>query len=46
MKFLTFKYNNKEHVGILTNDNQGVYPLNNVGINYKTMNELIENITD
>ncbi|HEX9027515.1 MAG TPA: fumarylacetoacetate hydrolase family protein [Clostridium sp.] len=46
MKFITFKYDNTEQVGILTKDEQGVYPIKNLGSNYKSMNELIENITD
>jgi len=46
MKFITFKYDNTEQVGILTKDEQGVYPIKNLGSNYKNMNELIENITD
>ena len=46
MKLITFKYNNKEQVGILTKDEQGIYPIKTLGINYETMNELIENITD
>src|SRR5471030_1226103 len=46
MKFITFKYDNKEQVGILTKNEQKVYPIKSLGINYETMNELIENITD
>ena len=46
MKFITFKYDNKEQVGILTKSEQGVYPLKTLGINYETMNDLIEKITD
>ena len=46
MKFTTFNYDNKEQVGILTRDEQGVYPIKTLGLNYETMNELIENITD
>jgi 2-keto-4-pentenoate hydratase/2-oxohepta-3-ene-1,7-dioic acid hydratase in catechol pathway len=46
MKFITFNYDNKEQVGILTRDEQGVYPIKTLGLNYETMNELIENITD
>ena len=41
MKFITFKYDNKEQVGILTKDEQGVYPIKTLGLNYETMNELI-----
>jgi len=46
MKFITFKHDNKEQVGVLTKNEQGVYPIKTLGINYKTMNDLIENITD
>ena len=46
MKFITFNYNNKEQVGILNKNEQGIYPIKTLGINYETMNELIENITD
>lgn len=46
MKFITFKYDNKEHVGILTRDEQGIYPIKTLGLNYETMNELIETITN
>ena len=42
MKFITFKHNAKEQVGILTKNEQGIYPINN----YNSMNDLIENITD
>jgi len=44
MKFITYKYNNQEQVGILTKDENGVYPLETLGIHYVTMTELIENI--
>lgn len=46
MKFLTFKHNKKEQVGILTKDEQGIYPIKNLSVNYDSMNDLIENITD
>ena len=46
MKFITFKYDNKEQVGILAKDEQGIYPIKTLGLNYGTMNELIDNITD
>lgn len=46
MKFLTFKHDNKEQVGVLTKNEQGVYPIKILGLNYKTMNELLEQITD
>ena len=46
MKLITFKYDNKEQLGVLTSNEQGVYPIKTLGLNYETMNELIENITD
>jgi len=46
MKIITFKHDNKEQVGILTMNEQEVYPIKALGLNYETMNELIENITD
>lgn len=45
MKFLTFKYNNKETVGVLSTQCDSVYPINVFGLNYNTMNEFIENVT-
>ncbi|OOM81905.1 ureidoglycolate lyase [Clostridium puniceum] len=46
MKFITYKYDNKEQVGILSKNEQGIYPLKTLNVNYETMNDLIENITD
>ena len=46
MKFITYKYDNKEQVGILSKNEQGIYPIKTLGLNYQTMTELIENITD
>ena len=46
MKIITFKHNNKEQVGILTKDEQGIYPIKALDVNYNSMNDLIENITD
>jgi 2-keto-4-pentenoate hydratase/2-oxohepta-3-ene-1,7-dioic acid hydratase in catechol pathway len=46
MKFITYKYDNKEQVGILSKNEQGIYPIKTLGLNYETMTELIENVTD
>lgn len=46
MKFITYKYNGKTEVGILSKDNLNVIPVKNAGLNYDDMNSLIENITD
>lgn len=45
MKFITFKHNDKEQVGILSKDEQEVYSIKTLNVNYETMNDLIENIT-
>ncbi|MDO5517898.1 MAG: fumarylacetoacetate hydrolase family protein [Clostridium sp.] len=44
MKLLTFKHNSKEHVGILSENEQRVYPIKSLGLNYDTMNDLIDNV--
>ena len=46
MKFITFKYDNKEQVGILNENENGIFPIKNLNVNYENMNDLIENITD
>ncbi|WP_293977424.1 fumarylacetoacetate hydrolase family protein [uncultured Clostridium sp.] len=45
MKLLTFEHDNNETVGILAGSNK-IYPLNKSDISYKSMHELISNITD
>jgi 2-keto-4-pentenoate hydratase/2-oxohepta-3-ene-1,7-dioic acid hydratase in catechol pathway len=46
MKLITFKHNSKEQIGILSKNEEEVYPLEAFGINYDSMNDLIEKITD
>ena len=46
MRFITFKYDNKKQIGILSKNEQGVYPLKTLSVNYDDMNDLIENITN
>ncbi len=46
MKLITFKYNSKEQIGILSKNEDQVYTLGALGINYDSMNDLIEKITD
>lgn len=46
MKFITYKYESKEQVGILTKNEQGVYPIKALGLKYETMNDLVENLTN
>ncbi|MBE6062816.1 MAG: fumarylacetoacetate hydrolase family protein [Clostridium butyricum] len=45
MKFLTYKLNNNEQLGLLSNDGHNIYPLKTLGLHFNTMNELIINIT-
>ena len=45
MKLLTFEHDNKESIGMLINDTK-IMPLKNLNINYKSMHELICNITE
>lgn len=45
MKLLTYKYKNKECVGVLSADEKVVCPIDAIDLSYATMNELIENIT-
>lgn len=45
MKLLTFEHDNKESLGMLINDTK-IMPLENLNINYKSMHELICNITE
>ena len=46
MKLLTFRYNNKVKVGVLTADGKSVMPIGPLGLPYDTMLELIDGITD
>ena len=46
MKFITYKHDDKEQVGILAKNEQGLYPIKALNVNYETMNDLIEKITD
>lgn len=41
MKLLTYNYQGKESIGVLTADGKKVIPAGVVGLNYNTMNELI-----
>lgn len=45
MKFITFKYDNNEQVGILNKNEQGIFPIKTLNVNYENMNDLIESIT-
>lgn len=46
MKFLTYKLDAKEQVGILGEKEQVVYPISAAGLSYSCMNELIEKLTE
>lgn len=46
MKFLTYKLDNKEQVGILGKNEQVVCPITAAGLFYGCMNELIEKLTE
>ncbi|WP_099468370.1 fumarylacetoacetate hydrolase family protein [Konateibacter massiliensis] len=48
MKLITYrlKENGSEKIGILSQDEQKIFPLSQFDMNYETMNELIENMTD
>lgn len=45
MKFLTYKINGDEQLGLLSKDGKNIYPLKKLGLHFNTMNELIVNIT-
>ena len=46
MKLITFKADGKEQVGVLSKCKTKVFPVKNLKMNYSSMNELIENISD
>ena len=46
MKLVTYRYNGKESVGVLTADEKNIMPVWPLGLPYNTMNELIEGLTD
>ena len=46
MKLLTFRQGGIEMVGMLASDEKHVIPVQEAGLGYKTMQELIENITE
>lgn len=45
MKLLTFNYQGKERIGVLSNSEKTIYPISGFGLKYSTMNELIANLT-
>lgn len=46
MKLITFLYNSKELVGVITPDGQRVVPCSELGVNYADMETLAAHITD
>lgn len=44
MKFVTYRIEENEKVGVLTSSETAIYPIETFGLNYKTILELIENI--
>jgi len=46
MKLITYKYNEKEQVGVLSKSEKTIYPIAAYKLDYKNMNDLIENVTD
>ena len=46
MKLITFLYNSKELVGVMTSDGQRAVPCSELGVNYADMETLASHITD
>lgn len=46
MKFATYIYDSQECVGIVSNCETKIYPINEFGLKYKTMTDLIQNISE
>lgn len=46
MKFITFLKDNQIHVGVLHPSQSTVHPIEQAGLSYSSMNELIEHLTD
>lgn len=46
MKLLTYKYNNKVSLGILSKGEQSILPLEQFGLSFSSMNDLIDHITE
>lgn len=46
MKLLTYQYNNKEAVGVLSADAKSVFPLEDLGFSFSSMNDLIDHATE
>ena len=46
MKLLTYKYHDKEVLGILTSDGKQVLPLEELGFSFSSMNDLIDQCSE
>ena len=46
MKLLTYQYNNKKVVGVLSADAKSVFPLEDLGFSFSSMNDLIDHATE
>jgi 2-keto-4-pentenoate hydratase/2-oxohepta-3-ene-1,7-dioic acid hydratase in catechol pathway len=46
VKFATYLHDSKEYVGVLSNCGTAIYPISDFGLEYKSMVDLIENITE
>ena len=46
MKLLTYKQNGTEYIGVLSPEGEAIYPLSEFGIDFSTMSQLIQSITE
>ena len=46
MKFVTYEIEHKSRLGVINRDGTWIYPLRSLGMDYKTMQELIEGISE
>ena len=46
MKFVTYEIEHKRRLGVINRDGTWIYPLRSLGMDYKTMQELIEGISE
>ena len=46
MKLVTYEIEHKVKLGVLNRDEQWIYPLSSMGIDYNSMQELIENVSE
>lgn len=45
MKLLTFEYQGKQQVGVLSHSEKEIYPIKKLGVDYESMNAFIESVT-